>query len=667
MDILIGYWWVIPIVLALIGWKLVLRLLGIVIIPDDALGIVNKKFVLFGTNKTLPDGCIIALNGEAGIQADTLAPGIHFWYWPWQYEITQQQFITIKRGQVGVVQARDGKTPANGRVLARTVACDSFQDARMFLTNGGERGTQMDIIKPGAWRINTGLFEISVASATEIQENKVGVVTTLEGLPLPTGEIAGHHVAGHNSFQDGETFVANGGFKGLQEQILLAGMYYINPLFVTVEEVDMTVVPIANVGVVISFVGEEAEDVTGDAFKHGNMVAKGKKGVWVEPLDPGKYPVNPYTHKVELVPTANIVLNWATGKTESHKLDAELSTIKVRSADGFEFNLDVSQIIHIPRNDAPKVIARFGKVANLVTQVLEPTIGNYFRNAAQDSDVIAFLKERTKRQQEAKSSIAEVLGGYNVLAVDTLIGDINPPKDLMKTLTDRKLAEQETVTFETQRGAQEVRQKLQQSTAMADTQAQVVASERQVTIQEFNARAAVNQAKGAAEAKTINAKADAEVITLNGNAEAGRTLAIGKADAEVIQLKTDAVGQGNFALIETAKALSKAGQALVPSILVAGGNDGQGGTSGGLVDVLLGTLLRDSLRMPELPKAPKEEPAEGKAEEAPAMVPVEIPKPQPVVPELVDLVGTPTDERRAASYPDSHTVRPEDVRNRRRR
>ena len=107
--------------------------------------------------------------------------------------------------------------------------------------------------------------------------------------------------------------------------------------------------------------------------------------MWVEPLDPGKYPINPYTHKVSNVPTANVVLNWATGKTEAHKLDANLSTITVRSADGFKFNLDVSQIIHIPRNDAPKVIARFGDMSALVTQVLEPTIGNYFRNAAQGS------------------------------------------------------------------------------------------------------------------------------------------------------------------------------------------------------------------------------------------------------------------------------------------
>jgi uncharacterized membrane protein YqiK len=159
----------------------------------------------------------------------------------------------------------------------------------------------------------------------------------------------------------------------------------------------MTEVPIANVGVVIAYVGAEGKDVTGDSFRHGNLVSRGQKGVWFDPLDPGKYPINPFTHKVELVPTANIVLNWATGKSEAHKLDEKLSTITVRSSDGFTFNLDVSQIIHVPRNDAPKVIARFGTMANLVTQVLEPTIGNYFRNAAQTSDVIEFLKKRSER------------------------------------------------------------------------------------------------------------------------------------------------------------------------------------------------------------------------------------------------------------------------------
>jgi len=297
----------------------------------------------------------------------------------------------------------------------------------------------------------------------------------------------------------------------VQEQVILAGRYFINPRFATVEIKETTIVPIANVGVVIAYIGREGQDVTGDAFKHGNLVNKGEKGVWVEPMDPGKYPINPYTHRVEIVPTANVVLNWATGKTEAHNLDKNLSTITVRSSDGFTFNLDVSQIIHIPRSDAPKVIARFGSMVNLVTQVLEPTIGNYFRNAAQNSDVIDFLKNRQTRQEEARKSISSALEEYNVGAVDTLIGDITPPDELMKTLTDRKIADQRKVTFDSQRLAEDNRRELEKSKAMADTQASVVTAERSVTIAGFAADAAIKQAEGQAKAKTVNADADAIV------------------------------------------------------------------------------------------------------------------------------------------------------------
>ncbi len=354
----------------------------------------------------------------------------------------------------------------------------------------------------------------------------------------------------------------------------------------------MTNVPIAHAGVVIAYVGEAGVDVTGDSFKHGNLVKKGQKGVWFEPLDPGKYPINPLTHKVENVPTANVVLNWATGKTEAHMLDKNLSTITVRSQDGFTFNLDVSQIIHIPRSDAPKVIARFGNVANLVTQVLEPTIGNYFRNAAQGSDVIDFLKGRQERQADAKDRISAALTDYNVVAVDTLIGDITPPAELMKTLTDRKIAEQERVTYATQMEAQTTRQKLEQATALANTQARVVDAERSVQIADFTAQAAVKNAEGQAGAKKVQAAADAMVVTTVGNAEAGRTKAIGTAEAEVTKAKIDSMEAGNFAAVQIARALAEHNIKLVPEILVSGGGASGGGT---LVDVLLANMLRDQM------------------------------------------------------------------------
>ena len=585
---------VVTILVLLLGYKLILRVFGVVIIPKDTIGIVNKKFVLFGANKTLPDGEVIALNGEAGLQADTLAPGIHFWYWPWQFAIEFEDYMTIDQGQIGVVESRGGSPLSGGRVLARKVESDSFQSVRDFLKNDGQRGPQIAVIPPGTYRINTAFFSVECVPVLEIEDNMVGIVTTKDGKPLPTDDIAGNEIHNHDMFQEGEAFITNGGNKGLQAQVLLAGRYFINPYFASVEVKPMTEVPIAHVGVVISYVGEAGEDVTGDDFKHGNLVARGKKGVWVTPLDPGKYPINPYTHKVENVPTANVVLNWANTKSEAHNLDANLCTITVRSSDGFTFNLDVSQIIHIPRNDAPKVIARFGKVENLVTQVLEPTIGNYFRNAAQGADAIDFLKQRQDKQAAARKSISDALTEYNVGAVDTLIGDITPPEALMKTLTDRKIAEQEKVTFTTQMEAQETRQKLEQAKAMANTQANVVDSERSVTIAEFKAQANVKQAEGEAKSKTIQAEADATVVITVGNAEAGRTLAIGKAEAEVTKQKISSMEAGNYAIVQVAQALAANNIKLVPDILVSGGG-GAGSSGGTLIDVLLGNQLHEQL------------------------------------------------------------------------
>jgi uncharacterized membrane protein YqiK len=590
-DPIVRYGWILVLILIFILYKAILRaFFGTVIISKDEIGIVNKKWVLVGKFRTLPDGAIVALNGEAGLQADTLAPGIHFGLWAWQYQVSKVPFTTIDKTHIGIVEARDGHPLSGGRVLAKTVECNSFQDARGFLTRGGERGPQISIIPPGTYRINTALFQVAAAEVLEIPDNMVGVVTTKDGKALATGEIAGKEVAGHNMYQDAEAFITNGGHKGLQEQVVLAGRYFINPRFATVETKPMTDVPIANVGVVIAYVGDEGKDVTGDTFKHGNLVSRGQKGVWFDPLDPGKYPINPFTHKVEIVPTANIVLNWATGKSEAHKLDEKLSTITVRSSDGFTFNLDVSQIIHIPRNDAPKVIARFGTMANLVTQVLEPTIGNYFRNAAQTSDVIEFLKKRSERQLEAKTAIAAALTEYNVNAIDTLIGDITPPEALMKTLTDRKIAEQEQVTYKTQQLAEETRKDLQQARAMADTQARVVDSERSVTIAKFGAEAAIEGARGQAQSKKINAEADANVITIVGNAEASKTLAVGTSEADVIKLKIDSMESGNYALVQVVQALASNKVQLVPQIVAGGGS--QGGT---LVDVLLANLIRDHM------------------------------------------------------------------------
>ena len=607
-------WWAVPVIVLLVAYKFVLRVFfGMVIVPDDRVGLVIKKYVLSG-NKRLPDGRIIATNGQAGMQGKALAPGLYWGMWPWQYSVIMQPFIVIEQNKLGLVKAKDGASLDTGRVLGKPVDCDKFQDAIAFLDNGGQKGPQAAFLTPGSYRINAFLFDIEMVPITQIQENKVGIVTTLDGEPLDKGEIAGVSVVGHKNYQDPIAFINAGGMKGLQEDVILAGTYYLNPWFVIVEQVDMIYIPIGYVGVVNSFVGPEGKDTSGDSFKHGNIVKKSQKGVWDEPLDPGKHPVNIYTHAVEVVPTTNIVLNWANSRTEAHELDKNLCTITVRSSDGFTFNLDVSQIIHIPRNEAPKVIARFGNMRNLVSQVLEPTIANYFRNSAQKSDVIEFLANRIQRQDDAKNHISRVLSDYNVVGVDTLIGDIVPPEALMKTLTDRKLAEQEKITYEIQRNAQVERKEFESAKAGADMQPEVVKSTRQVEINTQLAASKVAIAKGEAESKTINAEADSKVKTINakadaevktvnatadanatevnGKAEAGKIKAIGLAEAEVTKQKTQAMGSEQYAIVRVAETLASNNIKLVPEILVSGKN----GESGGMIDALIGNEMLKKLQ-----------------------------------------------------------------------
>src|ERR1044071_3961081 len=107
-EFFMNYWWIFVILLCLILYKVFFRLFGIIIVPEDKIGLVTKKFVLFGTHKELPAGRIIAVNGEAGLQAQTLAPGIYFWKWIWQYEIKLQPFTIIPEGKIGLFVAKDG-------------------------------------------------------------------------------------------------------------------------------------------------------------------------------------------------------------------------------------------------------------------------------------------------------------------------------------------------------------------------------------------------------------------------------------------------------------------------------------------------------------------------------------------------------------------------------
>ncbi|HEY9808370.1 MAG TPA: flotillin family protein [Halomicronema sp.] len=576
-------WLLVPLVLGG-GILIFASATGLVIISEREVGIVAKKF----STRSLPAGRLIALNGEAGYQADTLAPGWHWGYWPWQYEVKKEPVIVVPQGEIALLVAADGDSIPAERILGKVVDCENFQDARKFLTNGGEKGRQIGFLTAGTYRINTALFTVITASnATKsgisperlqvytVAPDKVGIVTTLDGVSIEAGEIAGAVIGNHDNFQNGQKFIQNCGSRGLQQQVLLSGSWNLNPWFAQVEQVAMTEIPIGYVGVVISYVGKPHEDVSGASFTHGDLVKPGHKGVWTEPLYPGKHPINTRVMKIELVPTTNIVLNWS-GRTERHNYDTKLASLVVRSKDGFAFDLQVAQIIHVGALDAPKVISRVGAMQNLVDHVLEPTIGNYFRNSAQDYTVLDFLSARSERQAEAAEYIKAALRCYDVQAIDTLIGEIEPPPELMKTQTERKIAEEQRKTFEVQQMAQTQRQQLVRETALAEIQQEMVKSEQSVKIAELKASAQIQQATGEAEGIKLRATGEAEGIRATGNAK-----------AETYRAGVEALGENAYTAMQIMQIIGERNVRLIPDVLVGGNN----GSSNGLVDGLLAMIL----------------------------------------------------------------------------
>ena len=130
-------------------------------IGGQQVGIMERRFVGQG----LPEGRVVAMRGEVGIQARVLPPGLHFLP-PFLYKVTKGNMILIQDNEVGVVESIDGASLDPGRIFARkVVGHDTYQDGEAFLRSGGQKGPQIDILAPGQYRINTYLFRIKIAQA----------------------------------------------------------------------------------------------------------------------------------------------------------------------------------------------------------------------------------------------------------------------------------------------------------------------------------------------------------------------------------------------------------------------------------------------------------------------------------------------------------------------
>jgi regulator of protease activity HflC (stomatin/prohibitin superfamily) len=637
---------------------LVFLLNSVKMIGPTEVGLVTKR-----VGRKLPGDNPIALNGEAGYQADLLMPGLRVIFWP-IFSLKKYPWVQVPAGEIGVVVAQVGNSLPIGAKSARyKKEFGSFTDTRAFLQNGGEKGVQRPVLSPGAlipihpvaFLVITKqqvyghpvspelehatdkdgqlsctafglepkqleLVRIEPESSNQGRDvvDMVGIVTTFEGDPLPSGLIAsrlgdfddtkkmeaegaedadivdrllGSKNVLHNNYQDFQAFLDSGGKIGLQHDPLLYGAYALNPFLVRVESVPMLVVLQGQVAVVKAYVGLSTEDTSGTEFKFGSLVKPGHRGIWREPLRTGKYPVNPRCYQAEIVPTSILTLNWADEVSQAHNLDRQLSQIVAKSREGFIFKIDLQVQIHVPDTMAPRVISTVGTMQNLVNEVLQAAVGNHFRDKLQSMAAIKFIEMRQQVQQEAQTHISGQLAKYEVETKGVYIQDVVLPAELVQVLTQREIANQEIETYRRQREAQDTRVAMERAKGTADMQAELAGSEVGVGIKTNNAEARKREAEG-----------EAAYIRQTGAAKGSEVEAIGLARAKAYEEQVKALGPQATALVNLATALADSKNRFVPEVLVAGGN-GSGGAFEGLAATLISQFRSGKTSAPVTPQA----------------------------------------------------------------
>jgi regulator of protease activity HflC (stomatin/prohibitin superfamily) len=608
------------------------------IIGPTEVGLVMKRF---GFRK-LSNDSPVALKGEAGYQADLLMPGWRFKLWI-VYKVEKFPWVQVPAGEIGVVISQVGESlPIGAKSGVYKTEFGNFTNLRTFIQHGGQKGVQRPVLSPGTLApfhpvgflviTKNKVYGLPISPQLKAYRNRlspevfgltpeqlkvlriesrtikgdeivdmIGIVTTFEGDPLESGDIASrlggfedldtlekgggtdaklietifackNHL--HNNYQDFQSFLEHGGKIGLQHDPILYGAYTLNPFLVSVEMVPMLMVNQGQVAVIKAYVGMVTQDTSGAEFKFGSLVVPGHRGIWRESLRTGKYPINPHCYQAEIVPTAILTLNWSATVSKAHNLDAQLEQIVAKSREGFIFRIDLQVQIHVADTKAPRVISMVGTMLNLVNEVLQAAVGNHFRNKLQSMPAIRFIETRQEVQEEAFAHISEHIEQYQVETRGVYIQDVILPEGMVKVLTEREIANQEIETFKKQKESQDQRIMMEHAKGTADMQSQLAQSKVGVDIKSNNS-----------DARKAEADGEATFIRETGAAKGAEVEAIGMARAKAYEAQVKALGMNQTAIVNAINSLSEKNMKIVPDILVTGG--GNSGPMDGLAGVLM--------------------------------------------------------------------------------
>ena len=380
----------------------------------------------------------IASGGEKGPQTQILLPGTYRINLNlFRVEIVDATVIPSKK--IGLITAKDGiPLPENEFVATHVEGHDNFQDTEAFIKNGGQRGPQFDVLRPGMYYINPLMFDVEQDDVAVVERGEVAVVVSNVG-------------------------------KEPDESIRAVAK--------KIEGEDLS---------------DEIKEIESrlDQGIERYVVPKGYRGIQEEVSGPGMYYLNRRAYIPYIINTTNITVDWDEG--DKTKFDP----LAVVSHDGFMIKVSVKVVIRVRPDQAPYMVAKIGSIENLVEHVIHPMIDSSFRNQASTTSAMNFMQNRHDEQEKAETRTRLELEKYHVELVSVLICQIQLPDELMKTQTEKILSEQRVAMFQQMQIAENERKLMENTKAEADKQGILVQSKIDVSIAENLKLKRIKEAEG---------------------------------------------------------------------------------------------------------------------------------------------------------------------------
>lgn len=449
------------------------------------------------TGDVLPPGQILARKGQKGIQEEVLGEGRHFLN-PILYERRILPVVTIPPGKVGVVTSKVGPELPEGE----------------FLANPGQKGIWRNVLGPGRYRLNPYGYNIDVLDAISIPIGYVGVITSLSGEQAPEGAFAAASQ------------------KGIREDILQPGLYYVNPREFKVDVLEIGVNQVSLLGKMGGAVITKSQLAT-----QNRAMQELQKQV----LDEQKEKRADYLSRASRIAPAPMmqVATEASGQRRPF-VDESTATfvlnqfVEFPSRDGFEISLDMTVEFELLPSNIAWIFRSYGDLPAAVDKVIMPQILSISRLKGSAYGARDFIvgEGREKFQNDLTETLAKTLAERRIVVHNALIRHVNVPMQILDPIQQASIAQETDLT-------NKERQNTAKKMAELNTEISLIEQRRQQVAQEtekIKAEVRADQEKQVAEIHGGTLKKVSEVEKQTAGVRAERVTKLGKAEADVTRM-----------------------------------------------------------------------------------------------------------------------------------